>query len=143
MSGYNPHKDGNNQRIKDGAHFDITMRITKSRAHFVTNYVVMLMIILLLFKFNTVVARGGGGGHGGGGGGGAHGGGRGHGGGRSHGGGGEGRGGHGEEEGGRGIGGAGGMVHRPRPLTRSGDSALNPFAGVSSTILLIIVFLFN
>ncbi|CAN6878243.1 unnamed protein product [Brassica oleracea] len=109
------------------------MRITKSRAHFVTNYVVMLMIILLLFEFNTVVARGGGGGHGGGGGA--------HGGGRGHGGGGEGRGGHGE--GGRGIGGAGGMVHRPRPLTRSGDSALNPFAGVSLTILLIIVFLFN
>lgn len=85
--------------------------------------------------FNTVVARGGGG-HGGGGGA--------HGGGGRHGGGGEGRGGHGEEEGGRGIGGAGGMVHRPRPLTRSGESALNPFAGVSAaTILLIIVFLFN
>ncbi|CAA7040792.1 unnamed protein product [Microthlaspi erraticum] len=110
------------------------MRITKTRAHFITNYAaklaVLLIIILLLFMSTTVVARGGGGGgHGGGhsGGGGGHGGGRG------------GRGGGHEEEGRPEIGG-GGMVHRP--VRRNGDSALNPFADGTAAVLTIIFLLF-
>ncbi|VVB01068.1 unnamed protein product [Arabis nemorensis] len=106
------------------------MRNTKTQAHFVTNYTVLLVIILLLFTSTTVVARGGGGGHSVGGGG--HG---------SKGGGYSSRGGgHGEEEEGRGHGiGTGSMVHRPG--TRNGGSALNPIAsGYASVLMIIFVF---
>ncbi|XP_023633879.1 glycine-rich cell wall structural protein [Capsella rubella] len=128
--------------------FDITtMRITKTRAPFVTNYAgklaVLLIITLLLFKCTTVVARGG---HGGGGGHGSVGGGHasvgdGHaveGGGHAVGGGG----GHGEEEeGGHGIGRGGSMIHRP--ATRNGGSTLlTPFADRFASAFLIITFLY-
>ncbi|CAE6194357.1 unnamed protein product [Arabidopsis arenosa] len=139
--------------------FDITnMRITKTRAHFVTNYAVklavLLIITLLLFKCTTVVAGavaiGEGGGHASVGGGHASAGG-GHaveGGGHAVEGGGHaagGAGGHGEEEGGHGIGrggGIAGMVHRP--ATRNGGSILiTPFADGSAIVFMIIFFLFN
>ncbi|CAL9225494.1 unnamed protein product [Arabidopsis halleri] len=127
--------------------FGITnMRITKTRAHFVTNYAVklavLLIITLLLFKCTTVVA--GAGAHGGGGGGHAS-----VGGGHASGGGGHasaggghaagGAGGRGEEEGGHGIGRGGGMVHRP--ATRNGGSTLiTHFADGSAIVFLIIFF---
>ncbi|CAN8324569.1 unnamed protein product [Cochlearia groenlandica] len=97
------------------------MRINKTQSHIAKNHVIMLILILLLFTSTTVVSKGegGGGGHGGGGGG------------------------HGEDEGGRGIG-KGGMVHRP--LSRNGESKLNPLACCGSTTILMIMtinILFN